>query len=299
MPIDDALKEIDGNEKKKEGAKSMAKTNLTYIKPWHENIIMSYIRYISKCAEADHATCDPAVVGLYGPWIRFDETLSGVIAPVPKSQVMEIFLNCCPAHIKQLMEHTDLKEYLEKLPSTVDVHKIDSDYNIPGWMKIVESLGRKHFFVFEHCAQSFRILDLNQLSLFIAEGEKLRDYARFTGHQDKVILDLTDASFGMHFDFGQFNAEALLAFCQATGTKKIKKTLDDACTLLKDLQKLYEEAREMTMGAGSSAKDGITSYLFERLQKYNPELVLKERQDTIEERKADDPLDVLNEDNPF
>ena len=281
MPIDDALKEIDGNEKKKEPEKTLPVTGTSsyYQKPWHEDAMKSYIAALNKNNDS-HMKFDASVIELYAPWIKFDITLSSKITAVPKKRMIEVFKSRCSKETKELLESSDLNELLEEQILSNFFVTADNYYeSFPDWMKFKETVGYFDLKIFEKLQYVVLVPDLDYLSIFIKDGAVLREYAK-TYHQQYQKTNKTSNIIEIDINaFIQtsnvwadtlFSPELLAKFCKETGIKNIKSMVYEVDSILKKAHELMNasprDLREV---------ENFRMHLYEKAKKYNPDLVIK------------------------
>lgn len=266
MPIDDALKEINsGKEKPPQsdpscfGIKEILRSHFkAYNKIWLD------------------AGCDIEKIIAFEKWIKFNEDCELTIAPIPRNELVELLGKYDPG-FKELMETSDMYEFIddpcnicvkkqyEKLKELTNIQQVITDHNIAG---------------FNAQGQLIIIPDLEYMSIFIKEGEKLRKYAQgikenYTLH---AIIKIDGIDIQIEPNFKPFSTRAMAEFCKRTGTKEVKgmvREVSELITAAYELKNLHQEKNEDDefLEKDAAVRIGLLKfYLFSKLNEYHPEL---------------------------
>ncbi len=293
MPIDDALEELKESEKgkkKKEEKKEEQKrepesvsaadaTSSYYQKPWHEGVMKSYIYAINKFGKINNF--DASVLELYAPWIRLANNLSSKIIPVPKKRMIEIFKSRCAKETKELLENSDLNEFLEEEVKDPFYTYFDEGYErIPDWMKFKETVGYDQLKLFkEKLSYTVFVPDLTYMSIFVKDGDVLREYAKkyyqMNPKAKKLsLMEIHSESLTVSTDCAGilFSPDLLVDFCRETGIKNIKNIVRETNEILKRAISITTASR---IGQDPADVSTFRSELYKRVKKYNPDLAME------------------------
>lgn len=262
MPIDDALEGISGavppGQKPAEGAT-----------PIDMDVVGVFTKYPSTLVQACQTHCWPIFVpeypALFHKWMRFDRELAVKFKEVPRDNVIAI-ITAIDEKQKYLLQETDLKDYLSD-PFLVD--RLEFYLTVPPFLNLQQILGFSNIQGFlERTQLFFTIPNLTFASLFIEEGEKLRQYAQSTDKDNAFSLKLFRDSPLQYQVADPFTIEALTRFSEKTGIKELKAMVEQVLGLASEI----ENYRELPSAA--SAASDLRGKLYRRLQKYHPELTI-------------------------
>lgn len=289
MPIDDALEDLKKSDKGKEKKKKEEKKKpepapeekSDYLTPWHEDVMKPYLKALeSRAVDMHDDNFDLSVVKLYAPWIRLDDGLRSKICPIPKKRTIEIFKDKCTSDIKELIDNSDFDELLEKeIEDPFIVHKFESYEKIPNALRFKETMGLYSADVFNTTlGHDLVIPDLNYMSLFVEDGETLREYAKmfYKSHKRPTWSNLVSIPHNgyMQTDLAVtvlFDTESLAKFCKTTGIKKVGG-------MVHEVEEILQKANELSKAHMQNPNDiqkFRQEYLFKKLLKYNKDLVVK------------------------
>lgn len=279
IPIDDALGNIKTTEPSKQQLKKPVKNKeecniMTYLYPTVLKTIQEamsdnstvYAPLTNKGTYTPKFYFDEKKIELFHEFIRFKDKCSVVITGINKNQIIQLVKEKNPSLI-YLLEKTDLGEELkfpEKWQMTELYSYIKNQYLIE---TLQDVLPYKDIVDFENASKSIvGVPDLDYLSLFIKEGEKLRKYsqhAKNTIKLEKPLIIIHGNRLMLNFDKKIFNSDNLKRFCEETGITEIKEMINEIYNLNTVLEH-YRRLEDV-----ESAKKA----LFERLQTNTPSLI--------------------------
>lgn len=194
--------------------------------------------------------------------IRFDRGLCAHIGGIPRSEIPRVIGEQNPT-LKSLLEETDLKESIPDPFFITDY----SHYKIfPVSLERETGLEYYHFVNFEKSASTrFVIPNIQFMSLFIENGQDLRDYATITAElRNKPIFSATLKPFGNQYildkEFEPFNSRDLKNFHDAYKDYKDRE-VSPMINQVKNLIKIINEP------------EYATEKLYRYLKQHNPQLI--------------------------
>jgi hypothetical protein len=257
MPIDEGLKNLPKSEQGDIFKKPEEVIESTYDV---KEMMDSYIDSMSEGRDFNKH-----IVKNFTDYIRFGKGLEPIILPIPKEEFLKIISKDSP-DLQYVVDHTDI---INNIPDFIN---IETTYNDLFYDTDLCDTGDDLEYVKEFNEDGkniFIIPNIEFLSLFLEHGAKLRKYQEVTKiDNDGDILKITtnqDKRLELELPYQMFQVKHLKKFCEET---KITKITD----LTNELKKLKEYVENTSIEyKGELSK--LKSNLFERLQKYSPDMI--------------------------
>lgn len=245
MPIDDALKRIDREPEDEESRKEG-------IPPGFDEIMRPYL----KALHNRYISFDDEKMSAFAKCMRFNENFETVLKPIPQKELAELISRQDP-EFKELAEVSNAAEYIDN-PCDITCRKNYEKLNFV--TKMNEIIDFEQIKIFGVLGRTVIIPNLDYLSMFIKEEEKLRRYAKEIKeeYQTGAILTITNLKITVDPELS-FNTSTLIDFCRLTGINDIKNMIDEVYDLFQGIQKINNAPK-------------LRQYLFKRIKKYYPEL---------------------------
>lgn len=271
MPIDDALKEINSGKEKPQDSKPQSDPSCFGI----NEILHSHFKAYNKIWL--DAGCDIEKIIAFEKWIKFNEDCELTIAPIPRNELVELLGKYDPG-FKELMETSDMYEFIddpcnicgkkqyEKLKELTNIQQVITDHDIAR---------------FNARGQLIIIPDLEYMSIFVKEGEKLRRYAQGIKENYNLlaIIKIDGTDIQIEPNFKPFSTRAMAEFCKRTGIKEVKgmvREVSELITAAYECKNLHQEKNEDDaefLEEDAALRIGMLKfYLFSKLNEYHPEL---------------------------
>ncbi len=254
MPIDDALENIPKEASaKKEGTPDPSCT-------LYETIFSSYFVALEKETRDNYGgTIHASELKQCAGFVRFTPQGNLVFGPMPRDVVITMVYEKDKT-LGELLKKTDLGEFIRE---PFYLTKKEHYESIPAVISIKEHLKITTAEQIETKSKNYLIIpDFDFLSLFVEEGETLRNYGRVI----KTSLPLMKFNEKMVASKEHvFTANALKKFFDETGTRELKKMVEHVM----DFEKAIEPYTRWQPDNMS-----VRTVLMQRLQKYHPDLIM-------------------------
>lgn len=272
MAIDDALKKLEGSTADKPAASKVEEadptsrnySNLFDVVRQYPAAIREYSK--GKLLKKFDASAVAAIEKV-ADFIRFNNRFTVNFGKVSRDEAVRVLSGLSP-DLKSLLEGTDLRTAIpEPFQITSDYYKFPvrlSEFGIE-----LEQLRNFQYLT----RMNIVIPNLEFLSLFIKDGEKLRQYANIRGRKEDFIAKIVPTwfeDFKSEFQGAEpFSTEDL---------KKYKDTFNDdnIADIILETRKLYENIRRCANRESYERRTALGEYLSGELKEHNPQLVYEE-----------------------
>ena len=213
MPIDDALKDMDGEKKKKKQESASTAFDMDEIIISHIDKANEFIDEAEKeSGTKEEIKLDKNQILPFTKWIKFTYGCKLDIMPIPRKEMLEI-LSEQDSDFKELLEVSDMSKYLG---DSVVITNFDVYNKISEFTDISKIIDFEQIKSFLGWGTKIIIPGLDYLSLFIKEGETLRRYAQETGKapKKKYIIDVEENLLLLDKEFKPFDSKSLANFCK-------------------------------------------------------------------------------------
>jgi len=264
MPIDDAMDNLEVSpKKKKRKPRQRTVKNITSCKETF-NIFKQYIHNLVENYNRDNSSSlqiNPHNLSHVIPHMRFGKNLKIKINSIKREEFFSM-IRKKNKETYELITSSDMKDLFSE---KIDLTKKSVYWAFSDILNLAELLSGRDIVHFSSFASNnVYVSTPAEFSLFMKYGQLVRSYMSHVESFNKKVFFTynNNTGKGLYHAFTPFTREGLLEFIKKTGEKNISE-------MIKEVKTMNHEFR-------FAGPENIVESLYDRLKKYNPQLIYKE-----------------------